>query len=142
MEMHALSIQQPWTWLIANGHKDIENRNWRTRRRGWILLHAGKRLDPAYEAVRRLCDRWDIAVPPREQLEVGGIVGMARLVDCVQQSESRWFSGPHGLVLQNARPLPFVACPGALQFFPVAAEVLAEIKRLHGEQLAERAGAR
>jgi hypothetical protein len=28
--MKALSIKQPWAWLIVNGHKDIENRDWRS----------------------------------------------------------------------------------------------------------------
>lgn len=30
--MKALSIRQPWAWLIANGHKDIENRTWQEMR--------------------------------------------------------------------------------------------------------------
>lgn len=25
--MSAISVHQPWAWLIVNGHKDIENRN-------------------------------------------------------------------------------------------------------------------
>ena len=36
----ALSIQQPWAWLIVNDHKDIENRDWRTHYRGPVLIHA------------------------------------------------------------------------------------------------------
>jgi hypothetical protein len=36
----ALSIRQPWAWLIANGHKDIENRSWNTNYRGAFLIHA------------------------------------------------------------------------------------------------------
>lgn len=38
--MKALSIRQPWAWLIANGYKDIENRSWRTNYRGPVLIHA------------------------------------------------------------------------------------------------------
>ena len=40
--MKALSIRQPWAWLIVNGHKDIENRSWPTRFRGPVLIHAAK----------------------------------------------------------------------------------------------------
>lgn len=40
--MIALSIRQPWAWLILNGWKDIENRDWTTRVRGRILIHAAK----------------------------------------------------------------------------------------------------
>lgn len=40
--MLALSIRQPWAWLIINGGKDIENRDWPTKFRSRILVHAGK----------------------------------------------------------------------------------------------------
>lgn len=37
----ALSIRQPGAWLIVNGHKDIENRDWPTTNfRGRLLVHA------------------------------------------------------------------------------------------------------
>ena len=39
--MKAISVRQPWAALIALGVKDIENRVWRTRYRGVILVHAG-----------------------------------------------------------------------------------------------------
>ncbi|WP_245839042.1 ASCH domain-containing protein [Yersinia kristensenii] len=38
--MKALSIRQPWAWLIVNGYKDIENRTWNTKCRGPVLIHA------------------------------------------------------------------------------------------------------
>lgn len=41
--MKALSILQPWAWLITAGHKDIENRRWWTNYRGPFLIHAGKK---------------------------------------------------------------------------------------------------
>ena len=37
-----LSIRQPWAWLILNAGKDIENREWPTRFRGRVLIHASK----------------------------------------------------------------------------------------------------
>ena len=40
--MKALSIRQPWAWLIIKGHKDIENRSWPTAFRGRVLVHAAK----------------------------------------------------------------------------------------------------
>jgi hypothetical protein len=30
----ALSVRQPWAWLIVNGYKDVENRSWTTHYRG------------------------------------------------------------------------------------------------------------
>lgn len=44
--MSALTIRQPYAWLIVNGHKDIENRTWkpaaaRIGQRFWV--HASQR---------------------------------------------------------------------------------------------------
>lgn len=39
--MKALSVRQPWAWLIVNGYKDIENRDWSTQQRGRIWIHTG-----------------------------------------------------------------------------------------------------
>lgn len=118
--MKALSIRQPWAWLIVNGHKDIENRTWPTRLRGRVLIHAGKQHDG-----RR--DEWDwpnIVAP--EGFDYGGIVGVATITDCVRESDSPWhMTDCWGFRIVDARPLPFVACKGALGFFDVPADVLA-----------------
>ena len=42
--MKALSIRQPWAWLIVNGYKDIENRTWSTDFRGRVYVHAGRKI--------------------------------------------------------------------------------------------------
>ena len=111
--MKALSIMQPWAWLIANGHKDIENRSWLTRYRGPVLIHAGKKYDGD--------DDWHMWEHPGierpDDFERGGIVGECEIVDCVSTSPSRWFFGPFGFVIRNARPLPFQPCRGMLGFF-------------------------
>ena len=49
--MKALSIRQPWSWLIAAGYKDIENRTWHTNYRGKFYVHAAKKLEPAEASV-------------------------------------------------------------------------------------------
>lgn len=121
--MKALSIMQPWAWLIVNGHKSIENRTWRCHYRGPILIHAGKKLDK--EPWQDLCDGWHPVtgtslpkeIDPPFCLDFGGIVGEAEIVDCVERSDDPWFVGPFGIVLRNARPLPFRPCKGALGFF-------------------------
>jgi len=43
--MKALSIRQPWAWLLVEGFKDIENRTWKTNYRGSFLIHASKQFD-------------------------------------------------------------------------------------------------
>lgn len=122
--MKALSIRQPWAWLILNAGKDVENRQWRTRFRGRILIHAGKgmtrdeyedALDFAARAVSP--DQESIEVPPREALERGGIVGAVDIVDCVDRSDSPWFVGDYGFVLRNPQVLQFRPWRGELGFF-------------------------
>lgn len=112
--MKALSIRQPWAWLIVHGGKNIENRTWATKYRGPVLIHAGKKIDTA--AYNRLADE-GIGLPPIDELETGGIVGKCEIVDCVNHSTSPWFSGPWGFELRSQRPVKFWPCCGRLYFF-------------------------
>lgn len=111
--MKALSIQQPWGWLIANGHKDIENRSWPTKFRGQFLIHAGKKYDGPFK-------EWDFpAIKRPNNFKMGGIIGVAEIVDCVIESDSPWFFGKFGFVIKNARPVPYMPVRGQLGFFDV-----------------------
>lgn len=120
-QLLALSIWQPWAWLIANGHKDLENRDWPTKFRGPFLIQASKTIDA--EAIEELRNhRHPVTGKPVSfdlpaEFERGGIVGQAEIVDCVTASRSPWFVGKFGFLIRNARPLPFQACRGQLGFF-------------------------
>ena len=96
--MKAISIRQPWAWLIVQGYKDVESRTWATKHRGPILIHVGKTLDPAFDELRQELREGDIHVPPRKELPRGGVVGRAAIVDCVTDYDSVFFSGPYGFV--------------------------------------------
>jgi hypothetical protein len=116
--MKAISIRQPWAWLIVQGYKDVENRTWATKYRGPILIHAGKTCDPAFDELRQMLrEEFDIHVPPRKQIPRGGVVGQATIVDCVTDYDSDFFVGPYGFVLEDAQPLPFQPCRGWLGIF-------------------------
>lgn len=132
--MIALSIRQPWAWLIVNGFKDIENRDWPTRYRGRFLVHAGKKLtrkdyDEARAFVSGVSPHAYKALPDFADFVLGGVVGEARLINCVAESTSPWFTGgaannppgtvSYGFVLSHTRPLPFMPYKGRLQFFDV-----------------------
>lgn len=123
----ALSIRQPWAWMIATGAKNIENRDWPTRFRGDFLIHASKTMTRAdYEAARLFVagmtwgDEVLDGLPAFSDLERGGIVGQARLIDCVASHHSEWFQGLYGFVLEKAKVLPFAPCAGRLGFFYVS----------------------
>ena len=122
----ALSVKQPWAWLIIHGGKDIENRDWRRRYPGRILIHASKQmLGTGYERCMAFVQTHrpaiSIIVPEPWELEYGGIIGEVQIVGCVESSASPWFTGPYGYVLANPKPLPFKACKGHLGFWEPAA---------------------
>lgn len=125
--MIALSIRQPWAWLIVNGWKDVENRSWHTSYRGFVLIHAGKGMTRAeYAECREFATTINPAIPfpDFDELERGGIVGQAVMTGCVSQSDSRWFVGDYGFVLADAEPLIFAPVRGQLGFFNVGKEQL------------------
>ncbi len=117
----ALSIRQPWAWLIVQGYKDVENRTWATGNRGPFLIHAAKGMTlEEYNHARWIATRNGVTIPAARDLERGGIVGAAEITGLVfseAAAGSPWFFGPVGFQVANARPLPFMPCKGALGFF-------------------------
>jgi hypothetical protein len=111
-EIKALSIKQPYPHHIFHDGKDVENRDWPTKGRGWFIVHAGVSKSEIDKD-----DAKQMAMPR------GGVVGMARIVDCVRAMDSEWFYGKFGFVLRDAFPLPLIQCRGALGFFNLEADV-------------------
>lgn len=81
-QVKALSIKQPYPHHIFHDGKDVENRDWPTRGRGWFIIHAG--------VSKSECS------PSQYDLPRGGVVGVARIVpvckDCHQGT-----NGIHGI---------------------------------------------
>jgi hypothetical protein len=128
--MKALSVRAPWWWFILYSGKTIENRDWPTKFRGTIYLHASKwwKFDEGYadiQAALECCGKQRDAVAKQLEFRAlhearGCIVGTIDIVDCVSHSASPWFFGDYGFVLENpvafAKPIPL---KGALGFFEV-----------------------
>lgn len=142
--MIALSIRQPWAWLIIRpditdpqerrlsiGHgllKDIENRTWPTNVRGDILVHAGKGMTGEEYETCAAAAHWiaGIKLPPPAALQRGGIVGQVRIAGCSRPCESKWWNGEgYGFELRDPMPLPFTPCLGQLSFFDVPYSAIA-----------------
>lgn len=139
--MRALSIRQPWAWLIVNGYKDIENRDWRIGRKpgfggayrdreldfpARIYVHTGKSMDVGsweeYIRHRLTKAQWKL-FRELEEFPLGAIVGEIDIVACIEAADypcSPWFMGKYGFVLYNPvaykQPIPY---PGRLGFFNV-----------------------
>lgn len=145
--MRALSIRQPWAWMILNAGKDVENRSWRLHHPNArvalhlcinggigaeILLHASsgmtkdEYLDCAETALAIRKTGYhrnppqELFLPPFKGLDRGGIVGSFKISRLVTECDSPWFFGPLGLVLCDVKPLPFRPLKGQLGFFEVA----------------------
>jgi len=104
--MKALSIKQPYSQLICEGIKDIENRSFKTHFRGSIYIHASMKwhdrlkTNSIYtkEQVSCILDnakgvfeyRKYFTPKFREPLHVGAIIGQVDIVDCVINHESIW----------------------------------------------------
>ena len=131
--MKALSIRQPWAWLIVHGGKDIENRSWHTKFRGRFLVHAAKGMTN-----KEYCDGLELAMragdilmlrnfPTSQEMLMdwcGGIIGSVELVESVDTSDSPWYMGEKGFLLSDPKPLPFVPLNGRLNFFEVPDELV------------------
>lgn len=127
----AISVKQPWAALLATGVKAVEVRTWPTRRRGRVLIHAGKLTDDRPEGWER------VGTPELRALAQlrGGIVGVGDLVDCrmyttapafaadapLHLNAPGWFRPPrlYGFVFQRARPIVYHPYPGQTMFFTV-----------------------
>ncbi len=143
---HALSLRQPWAWMVVHGGKGIENRRWNTNRRGEFLIHAAKGMtrdeyDDAVYFAREVNPK--LVVPAFAALERGGIVGRARIVDVLPpcSAEPSLFQKPcthpwhmpaqFGFVLEGVEALPFRALRGELGFFRVSAEQPSGLTKEH-----------
>ena len=119
--LRALTLIQPWAWLVVHGGKRIENRGWSTQLRGEFLVHAAKGMtrEQYYGALAFTAKAApEVSVPPAESLERGGIVGVAEIFGVLPRpvsdaSRDGWrMLGQFGFQLRNVRPLPFLPCRG------------------------------
>lgn len=132
LTLPALSIRQPWAWCIIRPDvtdpeeraelrrlgliKDVENRSWRSSHRGPLLVHAALTFDTdGYHWLQTAMP--ELRLPAPRDFDLGGVVGTASVADCVRTSDSPWFFGPWGLVLEGQTPAPFVAGRGMPGFF-------------------------
>ncbi|MEL7215425.1 MAG: hypothetical protein AAGJ96_05760 [Pseudomonadota bacterium] len=119
----ALSVRQPWAWAIVAGHKPIENRTLGAIRSGGmdlrrIALHAAAGMTKKeYKWAQWRMAQVGVAVPRPEDLPRSAIIGAVTVTDIVFESESPWFGGPCGLVLEAATSCEPIPASGALGYF-------------------------
>lgn len=136
----AISIRQPWLWLITrpdvfgdearralyrdNLIKDVENRVREMGIASDVWLHASKTPADKYDTLRmEIQTKFGIRVPSFDELPSGGIVGRAMFEPPVYEHASRWFTGPVAYPIFSAQPVEFIKCNGALGFFSLPAAI-------------------
>lgn len=119
----ALSVRQPWAYALAMGWKPVENRSWRQGNpglnfRGPFAIHASMGMTrDEYEDAAETFAWCGFECPAPAELMRGGIVGVGCITDIVSESDSKWFFGPKGLMIANARTVEFIPVGGQLGFF-------------------------
>jgi len=136
--MKALSIRQPYAWLIVSGIKTLENRTWRTDYRGPLLIHAGLRIDEAMiRHILRQCRSVGEPITRDEMSEMrigGAVVGVVDLVDCTQSptgEDAQWHNpGAWAWILRNPRQISPIPARGRLGLFDLDITPPINIKKL------------
>ena len=100
------------------GEKDVENRQWRTKLRGRIWVHASSR------PIRNT--EWIV-----DELPTSAIIGSVVIIDCIEDSESEW-AVPESWHWLLANPIEFekpVPCAGSLNFWTPPPTVFRRCRR-------------
>ena len=103
-QMTAMSLVQPWGELIVTGKKNIENRSWKTKKRGYVAIHASRSKDR--KRFERCREEFRLLVDP-EDVDFGAVIGFAELVDIVDEEtvskkSRKWLEdGNYGFVFEN-----------------------------------------
>lgn len=139
LELPALSIRQPWAWLVASGFKSYENRDWAAKNpgrkfRGRFLIHAatgGSQDDYLFDvAAAQRCYRdmtrgGEIEIPPRIIMPRGCLIGVATITDWHDSPprEDAW-AFTSGFSIEGAELFAPIECKGAMGFFRPARDEL------------------
>ena len=73
--MKCITVRQPWAWAIFHG-KDVENRDWPTRVRGRVAVHAARGMtEQEYVAAYAYCEARGVILPMPPLLFRGVVLG-------------------------------------------------------------------
>ena len=119
-EVKAVTIRQPYAWMIVEGLKQVEWRTWRPRGVEWVAIHAGLIMED---------DAVPLVVIPPKRWHQGYIVGIMHILGYVG-SEGNW-----GWVIDAVQEIRPVRCKGNRGIWDVDPDVVAKINasKIKGE---------
>lgn len=121
--MKAISIKQPWAWLIASGYMTVENRKWYTAHRGDIMIHASKSKFDLETDINFVQQKFGVLVD-RDQLLFGKCLAVAELTGCTKAPQERidrycHKEGHFAWILRRIRPIEPFPARGKLNLFDI-----------------------
>jgi activating signal cointegrator 1 len=140
-DLRCISILQPWAtlWLLQDpDEKLFETRNWPTRHRGQLLVHAGmSKARKVISVIDTFASRLEgHNIHGIEDLTFGALIGRVELTACHKMSdipdpgprerEVGFWSPERFAWERDAKPSRFgepIPCRGSLRIFRVPAEV-------------------
>lgn len=118
----AISIKQPWAWVISEGHKTIETRTWPTQYRGDIIVVSS--LKPDKTMLDYLMKETNGKI--ESKLLYGQALCIADLVDCRLMTADDegdamcdLYPGAYSWVLENIRKIKPFKQKGALGIYQI-----------------------
>lgn len=149
--MKALTVHQPWSWLIANRYKPLENRSWpppKSLHGERFAIHSSKKFPVvSEETVREIisagtggpkafaeANRWAASYPTkREDFTLGAIVCTVILEGVITEPTGnplidRWYEGQFGWLLKDVRVFEPIACRGSQKLWNVSHETFKQIE--------------
>lgn len=155
-DIRGLTIYPPWSELVADGLKPIENRGWTpwpSMLGRYLAVHASLRYDvEGADFIDRNPARFGMRRAPRlEDCKHGGIIAVARLVGWVEigahgagqhkvitmlpghsfvwETDGRWLLGRYGWVLRDAVRFEPVPCRGKQGLWKLDPDVYEKVRR-------------
>ncbi len=138
--LQALTVCEPYAWMLIHGPKSIENRKWSTNYRGPLVIHSGLNKSWLKEYHRRRfslprserCFELEPPLPKDTAYHFGCIIGIVDVVDCVKHEKVRgkpfaW--GPYCWIMENPRPVKPVYVKGAMGLFNLDPSIVVELPK-------------
>lgn len=94
--MKALTLKQPWAYLVCSGVKNIENRTWKCPEKyigKRVLIHAGYAKQKSIQntlSIEQFKEYNKTAREDKRQFFKGCVLGSVRIIDCFINHPSIW----------------------------------------------------
>lgn len=124
--LKALTVKRPWGWLMAAGHKPIENRKWAPPKAmigQRFVIHSGQEIDrDGAELARKLgievtADAWDTGAVALATID--RVFGSSATMREEPLRTSPWYFGHLAWVLRDVIRIPAVPIGGQQSFWDV-----------------------